>query len=168
MYITPVSVLPPPEIKKGISRLKGSCAIAIQSLQTVASHLQVPTFISSSQPPKQSTDVSAPWLQSSLQALEQEEYGTDTSASPFKATTRSKEPTDTGEQAAPPNLPFRELVQKIREFLSISDPAAEEDYKLGLALGHDPFLVQRKNVDKPPPIKLPMVDDLSHLQSGQD
>ena len=56
----------------------------------------------------------------------------DTSASSFAAS-RSEEPSDTGEQAAPPNLPFRELVQKVREFLSIPDPVAEEDYKLGSA-----------------------------------
>ena len=69
---------------------------------------------------------------------------------------------------APPNLPFRELVQKVREFLSIPDPAAEEDYKLGSALGRDPLLLQQEKADRPPSIKLPMVANLSRLQSAQD
>ena len=105
-------------------------------------------------------------LQSPLQVLEQEEYGADYSASSF-ATSRSEEPTNTGEQAVPPNLPFRELVQKVREFLSIPDPAAEEHYKPGSALGCDPLLLQEK-AGRPPSIKLPMVVDLSRLQTAQD
>ena len=120
----------PPEVKKGLSRVKGSSAIASQSIHAVASNITVPTSASSSQPMQQPSVAPPPRLQSPLQALEQEEYGTDTSDSSFAAS-RSEEPSDTGEQAAPPNLPFRELVQKVREFLSIPDPAAEEDYKLG-------------------------------------
>ena len=72
------------------------------------------------------------------------------------------------EQAAPPNLPFRELVQKVREFLSIPNPAAEEDYKMGSASGHDLLLLQQEEADRPPSIKLPMVADLSRLLSAQD
>ena len=126
----------------------------------------MPTSISSSQPP---SAAAIPRLQSPLQALEQEMYGTDTSASSFAASNRSEEPTDPGEQAAPPNLPFRELVQKVRELLSIPDPAAEENYKLGSALGRDPLLLQQEKADRPPSIKLPMVADLSRLyQSAQD
>ena len=182
--ITPVSALPPaakpeepmdsapshppPEVKKGVSRVKGSSAIATQSIQAVASNIQVPTPIPSSQPSQPSSAAAIPLLQSPLQALEQEEYGTDASASSFAASNRSEEPTDPGEQAAPPNLPFRELVQKVREFLSIPDPAAEEDYKLGSALGRDPLLLQQEKADRPPLIKLPMVADLSRLQSAQD
>ena len=89
----------------------------------------------------------SPQIQYPLQALEQEEYGTDTSASSFAAT-RSEEPSDT--KAAPPNLPFRELVQKVREFLSISNPAMEEDYKLDSPLGGDPLLLQQEKADRPP------------------
>ena len=166
--ITPVSALPqaakmeepmdsapsqpPPEVKKGLSRVKGSSTIASQSIHAVASNITVPTSASSSQPTQQSSVTPPPRLQSPLQALEQEEYDTDTSAS--FAACRSKEPSDTGEQAAPPNLPFRELVQKVREFLSIPDPAAEEDYKLGSALGRDPLLLQQEKADRPPSIKL--------------
>ena len=51
--------------------------------------------------------------------------------------------------------------------MSIPDPAAEEDYKLGSALGCDPLLQQEK-LDRPPSIKLPMVADLSELQTVQD
>ena len=51
--------------------------------------------------------------------------------------------------------------------MSIPDPAAEEDYKLGSALGRDPLLQQEK-LDRPPSIKLPMVADLSRLQTAQD
>ena len=181
--ITPVSALPQaakmeepmdsapsqllPEVKKGLSRVKGSSAIASQSIHAVASNITVPTSASSSQPMQQPSVAPPPRLQSPLQALEQEEYGTDTSASSFAAS-RSEEPSDTGEQVAPPNLPFRELVQKVREFLSIPDPAAEEDYKLGSALGRDPLLLQQEKADRPPSIKLPIVADLSRLQSAQD
>ena len=106
---------------------------------------------------------SAPRLASPLQALEQEEYGTDASASSFSSTSKPEDPS-----AAPPNLPFRELVQKVWEFLSIPDPAAEEDYRLGSALGRDPLLLQEEKSDRPPSIKLPMVADLSRLQTAQD
>ena len=85
---------------------------------------QVPASITSSQPSKQPAVASATWLQSSLQGLEQKEDA-DISASSFAATTRSEEPTDTEEQVAPPNFPFRGLVQMVPE------PAVEEDYKLG-------------------------------------
>ena len=158
---------PLPEVKTGVSGVKGSSAIATQSIQAVASNIQVPASIPSSQPSQQPTAMAIPRLQSPLQALEQEDYGTDTSASSFMASNRSEEPTDPGEKAVHPNLPFRELVQKVREFLSIPDPAAEEDYKLGLALGCDPLLLQQK-ANRPPSIKLPMVADLSRLQSAQD
>ena len=128
----------------------------------------MPTSISLSQPSQLPTVAAIPRLQSPLQALEQEEYGTDTSTSSFAASNRSEEPTDPGEQTAPPNLPFSELVQKVREFLSIPDPAAEEDNKLSSAFGRDPLLLQQEKADRPPSIKLPMVADLSRLQSAQD
>ena len=67
--ITPVSALPqaakmeepmdstpsqpPPEVKKGLSRVKGSSAIASQSIHTVASNITLPTSASSSQPTQQ-------------------------------------------------------------------------------------------------------------------
>ena len=54
------------------------------------------------------------------------------------------------------------------EFLSILDPAAEKDYKLGSALGHDPLLLQQEKLDRPSSIKLPMIPDLSRLQTAQD
>ena len=155
---------PPTEVKKGLSGVKGSSPIASQSIHAVASNITVPTSASSSQPTQQPTVAPSPRLQSPLQALEQEAYGTDTSASSFAAS-RSEEASDTGEQAAPPNLPFRELVQKVREFLSIPNPAAEENYKLGSALGHDPLLLQQEKADRPLSIRLPMVADVSGLQS---
>ena len=152
--ITPVSAIPPakseepdpsqpapPEVKKGLSKVKGSSAIAQQSIQAVVSRVKVSTSIPSTQPPSAPATVSAPRLSSPLQALEQEEYGTDASASSFSSASKQEDPTELGEQAAPPNLPFRELVQKVREFLSIPDPAAEEDYKLGSALGREPLLL---------------------------
>ena len=52
--------------------------------------------------------------------------------------------------------------------MSIPDPAAEEDNKLGSALGCDPLLLQQEKLDRPPSIKLAMVADLSHLQTAQD
>ena len=122
--ITPVSALPQPakmeepmdsapsqpplEVKKGLSGVKGSSAIALQSIHAVASNITVPTSAASSQPTQQPTVAPPPRLQSPLQALEQEK---NTLSSSFAAS-RSEEPSDTGEQAAPPNLPFRELVQK--------------------------------------------------------
>ena len=72
---------PTPEVKKGISRVKGSSAIASQSFQAVASNITVPTSAPSSQCAQQLTVVPPPRLQSPLEALEQEEYGMDTSAS---------------------------------------------------------------------------------------
>ena len=123
----------PPEVKKGLSKVKGSSAIAQQSIQAVVTQVKVPTTTPSTQPPPASATVSAPRLSSPLQALEQEEYGTDVSTSSFSSASKQEDPTEVGEQAPPPNLPFRELVQKVREFLSIPDPAAEEDYKLGSA-----------------------------------
>ena len=167
---------PPLAIKKGLANVKGSSAIATQSLQAVASHIQVPsaptqttTVSPSAQPTVAPPSISSTTakLQSPLQVLEQEEYGAESSASSFTSP-RSEEPTDTGEQAAPPNLPFRELVQKVREFLSIPDPAAEEHYKPGSALGRDPLLLLQEKAGRPPSIKLPMVSDLSHLQTAQD
>ena len=106
---------PPPAIKKGLANVKGSSAIVPQSLEAVASHIQVPssaptqttTVPPSAQPmvaPSNLISTTAK-LQSPLQVLEQEEYGADSSASSF-TTPRSEEPTDTGQQAAPPNLPF--------------------------------------------------------------
>ena len=102
----------------------------------------IPTSASSTVAPSNIAPTSSK-LQSYLQVLEQEDYGTDTSASSF-TNPRSEKPTDTGEQAAPPNLPFRELVQRIGEFLSISDQAAEEHYKPGSAIGRDPLLLQER------------------------
>ena len=148
MDVTPSQ--PAPAIKKGLANVKGSSSIAAQSLQAVVSHIQVPpsaptqttTVPPSAQPTVAPTNITSTTakLQSPLQVLEQEEYGADSSASSF-TTPRSEEPTDTGEQAAPPNLPFRELVQKVREFLSIPDPAAEEHYKPGSVLGCYPLLL---------------------------
>ena len=109
----------------------------------------------STQPSSLPTAASASRLASPLQALEQEEYGTDASASSFSSASKPEDPTEVGEQAAPPNLPFRELVQKVREFLSIPDPAAEEDYKLGSALGRDPLLLQQEKLDRPPIYQAP-------------
>ena len=182
--ITPVSAIPPakaeepmdsapsqpapPEVKKGFSKVKGSSAIAQQSIQVVVSQVKVPTTTPSTQPSFLPTATSAPTLASPLQALEQEEYGTDASAFSFSSASKPEDPTEVGEQAAPPNLPFRALVQKVREFLSIPDPAADEDYKLGSALGRDPLLLQQEKLDRPPSIKLPMVADLSRLQTAQD
>ena len=158
----------PPEVKKGLSKVKGSSAIAQQSIQAVVTNVKVPTTTPSSQPSALPTAVSAPRRASPLQALEQEENGTDASASSFSSMSEPEDPTEVGEQAAPPNLPFRELIQKVREFLSIPDSAAEEDYKLGSALGCDPLLLQQEKLARPPSVKLPMVADLSHLQTAQD
>ena len=170
--ITPVSAIPPAkseepmdaapsqpapfEVKKGLSKVKGSSAIAQQSIQAVVSKVVVPTSTRSTQPPP--ATVSAPRL-SSPQTLEQEEYGTDASASSFSSASKQEDPTEVGEQVPPPNLPFRELVQKVREFLSIPDPAADDDYKLGSALGRDPLLLQQEKLDRPPSFKLPMIPD---------
>ena len=139
----------------------------------MASGVQVPTTTPSATPTPPPTATAtpagglAPRLSSPLQVLEQEDYGTDSSSASF-ATSKPDEAQDLGEQAPPPNLPFRELVQKVRQFLTIPDPATEEDYKLGSALGRDPLLLQQEKSDRPPSIKLPMVPDLSRLQTAQD
>ena len=123
--ITPVSAIPPakaeqpmdsapsqpaPEVNKGFSKVKGSSAIAQQSIQAVVSQVKVPTTTPSIQPSSLPMAASAPRLASPLQALEQEEYGTDASASSFSSASKPEDPMEVGEQAAPPNLPFRELV----------------------------------------------------------
>ena len=54
------------------------------------------------------------------------------------------------------------------DFLSSLVPAAEEEYKLGLAIGCDTVLLQQEKTDKPLSIKLLIVADLSRLQSAQD
>ena len=147
LFITPMSALPPAKseepmdvapsqpalfaIKKGLPKVKGSSAIAKQSIQAAVSQVKVPISTPATQPTPQAVSVSPPRLSSPLQALEQEEYGTDASASSFSSTSKLEDITGVGEQAAPPNLLFRELVQKVKEFLSIPDPVAEEDYKLG-------------------------------------
>ena len=115
---------PAPTIKKGLANVKGSSAIATQSLQAVASHIQVPsappqltTVPPSAQPTVAPTNLpsTAAKLQSPLQVLEQEEYGADSSASSFTSP-RSEEPTDTGEQAAPPTFPSENLCKKLGSF----------------------------------------------------
>ena len=55
---------PPPEVKKGVSGLKGS--IATQSIQAVASNIQVLTSISSSQPSQPPAAAAIPRRQSPL------------------------------------------------------------------------------------------------------
>ena len=84
---------PAPAIKKGLANVKGSSAIATQSLQAVASHIQVPpsaptqmtTVPPSAQPTVAPTNLTSTTgkLQSPLQVLEQEEYGADSSTSSF-------------------------------------------------------------------------------------
>ena len=66
----------PPEVKKGLSKVKDSSAIAQQSIQAVVTNVKVPTTTPSTQPSSLPTAASAPRLASPLQALEQEEYGT--------------------------------------------------------------------------------------------
>ena len=116
--ITPVSAIPPakaeepmdsapsqpapPEVKKGFSKVKGSSTIAQQSIQAVVSQVKVPMTTPSTQPSSLPTASSAPRLASLLQALEQEEYGTDASASSFSSTSKPEDPMEVGEQAAPP------------------------------------------------------------------
>ena len=119
------STTPATQIKKGLVGIKGKSTVAKQSLHAVASQVTVPTttatVTSSLQPPRAS---SVSRLSSPLQVLEQEDYGTDTSSA-FSASSKPEETPEVGEQAPPPNLPFRELVQKVREFLAIPDPATE-------------------------------------------
>ena len=81
------------------------------------------------------------------------------------ATIRPEKHTDTGEQGTSLNLPFRELIQKVREFLSSPDSAAGEDYYLGSALGCNSLLLQQKKSDRSPSIELSIVADIPHLQS---
>ena len=98
----------PPQVKKGLTKVKGSSNIAKQSLHAVASQISVPaTTASASVPTSQAPLSTAPRLSSPLQTLEQEDYGTDTSSASFATSTKTEDTPDLGEQAAPPNLPFR-------------------------------------------------------------
>ena len=74
-----------PEVKKGFSKVKGSSAIAQQSIQAVVSQVKVPMTTPSTQPSSLPKAASAPRLASPLQALEQEEYGTNASGSSFSS-----------------------------------------------------------------------------------
>ena len=155
----------PPEVKKGFAKVKGSSAIAQQSIQAVVSQGKVPTTTPSTQPSFLPTAASAPRLASPLQALEQEEYGTDASASSFSSPSKPEDPTEVGEQAAP----LTSLSGNWSKRLGSSCPfLTQQDYKLGSALGRDPLLLQQEKLDRPPSIKLPMVADLSRLQTAQD
>ena len=91
----------PPEVKKGLAKVKGSSAITQQSIQAVVSQVKVPMTNPSTQPSSLPTAASAPRLASPLQALEQEEYGTDSSAFSFSSSSKPEDPTEVGEQAAP-------------------------------------------------------------------
>ena len=182
--ITPVSALPLakseepmdaapsepalPEVKKGLSKVKLSSAIAKQSIEAVSikSKCRLP-------PPLHSPLLN--WRLSLLQGSRhlfklwnKRKTGLMLQPPPSLPLQKTEDSTDVGEQAAPPNLPFRELVQKVTEFWSIPDPAAEEDYKLGSALGRDPLLLQQEKLDRAPSIKIPMVADLSLVQTAQD
>ena len=97
----------PPEVKKGFSKVKGSSAIAQQSIQAMVSQVKVPTTTPCTQPSFLPTAASASRLISPLQAMEQEEYGTDASASSFSSASKREDPTEVGEQAAPPQPPFQ-------------------------------------------------------------
>ena len=132
--ITPVSAIPPAkseepmdaapsqpaplEVKKGLSKskVKGSSAIAQQSIQAVVSKVVVPTSTPSTQPPPATATVSAPRLSSPLQALEQEEYGTDASASSFSSASKQEDPTEVGEQAPPPTFHSGNWSRKLGSF----------------------------------------------------
>ena len=71
----------------------------------------MPTSAPPLQPSQQPTVASVQWLQSPPQALEQEEFGTDTSASSFAAIPGKKNNLAvTGEKVAPRNRTFREFV----------------------------------------------------------
>ena len=83
--ITPVSAIPPakaeepmdsapsqpapPEVKKGFAKVKGSSAIAQQSIQAVVSQVKVPMTTPSRQPSFLPTAASAPRLASPLQVF---------------------------------------------------------------------------------------------------
>ena len=60
---------PPPEVKKGLSKVKGSSAIAQQSIEAVVSQVKVPTTTPSTQPASLPMAASAPRLASPLQDL---------------------------------------------------------------------------------------------------
>ena len=106
----------PPEIRKGLSKVKGSCTIAQQSIQAVVTQVKEPTTTPSTQPPSAPATVSAPRLSSPLQALEQEEYGTDVSASSFSSATKQEDPTEVGEQAPPPTFHSGNWSRKLGSF----------------------------------------------------
>ena len=72
--------------------IKGSSTIAKQSIQVVVSQVKVPTSTPSTQPTTLPVAGPTSRLASPLQALEQEEYGTDASASSFSYIQNPKTP----------------------------------------------------------------------------
>ena len=145
-----------------VSNVKDSSAMAKQSIQAVVSQVKVPTLYTGH------TSTGGGLCSKVLFTSSSSGTGTDTSASSFSSTSKPEHTADIAQQVAPLNLPFRELVQKVKEYLSIPDPAAEENYKLGSSLGCYPLLLKQEKFDRPPSIKLSMVADLSRLQPVQD
>ena len=106
----------PPEVKKGLSKVKGSSAIAQESIQAVITQVKVPTTTLSTHHPPASATVSALRLSSPLQALEQEEYGTDVSTSSFSSTSKQEDPTEVGQHASPPTFHSGNWSRKLGSF----------------------------------------------------
>ena len=155
----------PPEVKKGLSKVKGSSIIAQQSIQAVVSQVKVPTTTPSTQPSSFPTAASAPRLKA--QALEQEDTGLMLQL--------------------PPSLPFQsqETLRKLEnrwhpltslsgnwsKRLGSSCPFLTQQQKRTTSWAQQwdviPFSCNRKSWIDPPSIKLPMVVDLSRLQTAQ-
>ena len=105
--------------------------------------------------------------QSPLQALESQDYGTDSSSSSFSNPPVVEE-TEPENLANPPKPEFGLLLNHIREFLGIPDPSTQEEFRLGSGIGRDPNMLRLEQSNKPVSLKLPLQDELARMLRVQN
>ena len=132
---------PPPAIKKGLAHVKGSFTITSQSLQAVKSQMQVPSSapIQATLIPTSASSMVAPSNIAPVPSICNLLCMAEIPQHILSPILGQKNPQSLVSRQLP--LTFHELVQRVREFLSIPDPAAQEHYKPGSVLGHDPLLL---------------------------
>ena len=157
-------VLTPPEpmdtsfphttIKKGLKGVKGSASIAPSTIKAIVS------------PPLPPTTQPQPQSESPLQRLEKGDYGVETGSSYSSAS--QIEDSEPENLAPPPKADFHALIDRVRQYLGIDDPAKTEDYKIGSGLGCDPNMFRMEQSSRPQSLKLPLMDDIAKLLQNQD
>ena len=141
-------------IKKGLKGVKGSASITASTIEAVVS------------PPPPPVSHPQPLSESPLQRLEKVNYGLETGSS-YSSTSQVGE-SELENLAPPPKADFHAFIGRVRQYLSIDDPAKTEDYKLGSGLERDPSMFRMEQSSRPPSLKLPLMDDIAKLLQNQD